>query len=258
MPALGFLQKFRKELRGSTSAASASGRRRDGVTLDGGALAMRDLAMDWTDVYFYVCAASWRVCRGAVGTVACQEPHPRRDGPAADHPQRRGALPGAARAVPRGDPAHRLRGRDRRPLPLRHHAPRPGASTPPRHGAGGSGARRSAAGSSASRRSPRWSRWPRAGGPRSPQVAADRASGASTQFGRVLFSDGPRALRAVERAAHGGRHRRGRRRARQGSPARAHSRPSVGPRPRARRGTSHLSATDRAAAARRANAARVT
>ncbi len=72
--------------------------------------------------YFYVCALL-AVGGAAVGRRG-EEPDPRRDGAPAPHPERRGALPRAARAVPRGDPAHRLRGRHRRPVPLRHHAPR--------------------------------------------------------------------------------------------------------------------------------------
>ena len=65
-----------------------------------------------------------RRSRGALAVVVAKNPIRGRDGAPAPDPERRGAVPRAARAVPRGDPAHRLRGRDRRPLPLRHHAPR--------------------------------------------------------------------------------------------------------------------------------------
>ena len=68
----------------------------------------------------------WSRSLGALVTVLAHEPDPRRDGAACSPSSASPALFLAAqRAVPRGDPAHRLRGRGRRAVRLRHHAARP-------------------------------------------------------------------------------------------------------------------------------------
>jgi NADH-quinone oxidoreductase subunit F len=96
MPALGFLKKFRRELEDfvRTKGKSSTGRR----------------------------AARPRRGGGHGGRA---QPHPRGDGPARGDPRDRGDVPASRRRVPRRGPGHRLRGRGRHPLPLRHHAPRP-------------------------------------------------------------------------------------------------------------------------------------
>ena len=151
---------------------------------------------------------------GALGGRRGEEPDPRRDGAAAPHPQRGGALPRAPRAVPRGHPAHRLRGGHRRPLPLRHHAPRPerlDAERPARH----RGARL--------RRGPLRARGPRRdlGGRRRtsmrphrtlPMPAPDAELRRDRRVRQRALLRRARPVRAVERAAHGRRHRRRRRR----------------------------------------------
>ena len=82
-------------------------------------------------VYFCVCAAlavagarrhrrsRKNPIRGAMGLLA-------------DDPRHRGAVPRAARAVPRRDSAHRLRRRGRRAVRLRDHAARPRRRRTPR------------------------------------------------------------------------------------------------------------------------------
>ena len=114
-------------------------------------------------------------------------------------------------------------GRDRRPLPLRHHAPRPerdAAARPPR--AGRARLRRGPL-----RRSPALGALvavarARRDALRMP-VAADAAtSAASTHFGQRALLRRARALRALERPPHGrGRRRRRGRARRQGSATRS-------------------------------------
>ena len=74
--------------------------------------------------YFWLCAAL--AVGGALATVLAKNPIRGAMGLLMMILGDRGHLPRAPRAVPRGDPAHRLRRRDRRPLHLRHHAARSG------------------------------------------------------------------------------------------------------------------------------------
>ena len=134
-----------------------------------------------------------------------------------DDRRHRRAVPRAARAVPRGDPAHRLRRRGRRPLHLRDHAARPRRARRRATRGRRSRARRRAALFGVG--------WPRARCRCSSHGAADRRRAAPRRAaerlrqrrGRSGASSSPTALvpvRALERAPHGRRRRRHRRRAR--------------------------------------------
>ncbi len=94
-----------------------------------------------------------------------------------------------ARAVPRGDPAHRLRGRHRRPLPLRHHAPRPESRRPRATAAAWSCASSAAALFAPGRARRADGRGSRGRRPRCPFRPCRLRFGGIDAFGSVLFSD---------------------------------------------------------------------
>ena len=108
MPALGFVRKFRRNFEDYVLA------RRERPD-------PHSCAMSAANLWFFVLRAARSV--GAL-SVLCPQPHPVRDGAARHHPRHRRPVPEAARRVPRGHPAHRLRGRGRGPLRVRDHAAR--------------------------------------------------------------------------------------------------------------------------------------
>ena len=116
MPALAFLQKFRQEFEQYVRGE----RKRADATL----AALRDRRWTVSDrFYFYACARSCSSA-GRSPSSSRRTRSAARWGCSSLILSVAGLFLALARAVPRGDPAHRLRGRDRRPLPLRHHAPR--------------------------------------------------------------------------------------------------------------------------------------
>ena len=115
-----FLQKFRKEfeayVRGERKRADATLHRRRRWRLTD--------ERPWATIYFYVCARSLRSA-GAIAVVIATNPIRGAMGLLLLILSVAGLFLALHAAVPRGDSAHRLRGRHRRPLPLRHHAARP-------------------------------------------------------------------------------------------------------------------------------------
>ena len=195
--------------------------------------------------YFWLCAVTRRRRRARARSLR-QEPDPRRDGPPHDDPRRSPGIYLALHAQFLA--AIQLivyAGRDRRPLPLRHHAARPRRDRRRTTTRGASRAR--------SARVALRGRGPRGDVAHRPHRAADREGrrssprrprdfGSVEAFGRDPLHRRARAVRALERAADGRHHRRRRGRARPpqvgpaapGRPRRdaAHT-PSPRPRPRA-------------------------